>query len=86
MVPPGTASFFLTGGTAEVIGRGASILHALFGVPVGVPFSLSTVCDFSNVPTSLAHSPCDTGVPAVQGHFGFTGPGFEIQIQVTKVS
>jgi hypothetical protein len=81
-LPPGVPGFFLTGGTAEVVGPGAQILSFLFGVPVGTPFSLSTVCN----PAHLAGSPCDTGIPAVPGHFGFTGQGFEIQIQVTKVS
>jgi hypothetical protein len=91
LVPPGVPSFFVTAGTAgspstfEVTGPGAKILHALFGVPVAVPFPASMVCDFSNVPASLVGSPCDTGIPAVPGHFGFTGPGFEIQIQVTKL-
>jgi hypothetical protein len=85
-LPPGTPGFFFTGGTATVVGPGAQILHAIFGVPVGVPFPISDVCNFSNVPTSIIGSPCDTGIPAAPGHFGFTGPGFEIQIQVTKVS
>jgi hypothetical protein len=83
----GIPSFFLTGGSAELTGPGAPFIASLFGVPVGVPFDLSKVCDFSNPPTTLIGNPaCDTGIPAVPGHFGFTGPGFEIQIQVTKVS
>jgi hypothetical protein len=85
MVPPGVPSFFITDGTFEVIGPGASILHQIFGAPVGVPFPVSAVCDTSSIPASLIGSPCDTGIPAVAGHFGFTGPGIEIQIQVTKV-
>lgn len=84
-LPPGTPGFFLTGGTAEVTGPGAQILHMLFGVPVGAPFPLSAACNFSDVPTSLVGSPCDTGIPAVPGHVGFSGPGFEIEIQVTKL-
>jgi hypothetical protein len=43
------------------------------------------VCDFSNVPTSLANSPCDTGIPAIPGHFNLNSPGVELQIQVTHI-
>jgi len=85
-VPPGVPSFFVAGGTFTVSGPGASILHQIFGVPVGVPFPTSLACGPGTTAAALVGTPCDTGVPAVPGHFGFTGPGFEIQIQVTKVS
>lgn len=80
-LPPGVPGFFFTGGTAELTGPGVPP-----GVPARVPFPLAAVCNFTDAPANLIGSPCDTGIPAVPGHFGFTGPGFEIQIQVTKVS
>jgi len=85
-VPQGVPSFFITSGTLKVSGPGASILHQLFGVPVGVPFPSSLACGPGTTAEALVGTPCDTGVPAVAGHFGFAGPGAEIQIQVTKVS
>ncbi len=84
-LPPGVPGFFFTGGTAEIVGPGASVISSLFGVPVGVPFDLSLVCNFSGGPATLAGSPCDTGIPAHAGHFNLNVPGFELQIQVTKL-
>ncbi len=84
-LPPGVPGFFFTGGTAELTGPGAKVLSLLFGVPVGVPFDLSAVCNFSGGPATLAGSPCDTGIPAIPGHFHLNSPGFELQIQVTKL-
>ena len=81
-VPPGVRSFFITSGTFAVSGPGALILHQLFGVPVEVPFATS----LATTAAALAGTPCNSGVAAFPGHVGFTGPGFEIQIQVTKVS
>ncbi len=84
--PSSIPCFFLTGGTAVIQGPGAKVLSILFGVPVGVPFSLSIPCGSSSVPSSLAGSPCDTGVPAMPGHFSFRPvPTVHIEIQVTKI-
>ncbi len=84
-LPTDVPGFFFTGGTAELTGPGAEIIHQLFGVPVGVVFPLSDACNFSNVPASLKNSPCDTGIPAIPGHFNLNGPGIELQVQVTRI-
>lgn len=76
MVPPGVGDFQFISGSYEVTGPGAS----LFGVPTGVPIPLPPNC---NVAAPML---CDTGLPAVPGHFSFHPfPGFEINIQVSKL-
>jgi hypothetical protein len=71
--PKGTGlnDFFVTSGTAVLNGPGAAVL----GIPAGVPIQ---ICPF----TPLCG---DSGFPAMPGHFNRTGPGFEIQIQITEV-
>jgi len=73
LLPPGVPSFFVTSGTFEVQGPGAAIA----GLPTGVPIPFPTPC-----PAIL----CDLGLPAVPGHFAaHPFPGYEINIQVTKL-
>jgi hypothetical protein len=81
--------FFLTSGSGVLSGPGASFIYSLLGLPVGsaIPLSSSTgpsAC--GPAPTLAFGSPCDSGIPAMPGHFGFTLPALTIQIQVTKVS
>lgn len=77
-LPPGTPGFFFTSGTVTFTGPLANLL----GIPTGVPIPLSVVCPAGPTPGSL----CDTGIPAIPGHFSFNPfPGFSIQIQVTKL-
>jgi hypothetical protein len=71
--PSGPPTFFVTSGTFEVQGPAAAIA----GFPTGVPIPFPTPC-----PAIL----CDLGIPAVPGHFAaHPFPGYEINIQVTKV-
>jgi len=81
-VPPGVPSFFITSGNLEVSGPGAQLL----GVPVGVPFASSLACGPGTTAAELIGTPCDTGIPAVAGHFSFMAPGAKVQIQVTHLS
>jgi len=78
-LPSGVQGFFLTSGTVEVTGPGATLL----GIPTGVVLPLSAACG----PVALTPgTPCDTGIPAIPGHFGtHPFPGFEINIQVNKL-
>ena len=77
-LPPGVPGFFLTTGTVEVTGPGATFL----GIPTGVVLPLSVACPAGPTPGS----PCDTGIPAIPGHFGVHPfPQFEINIQVNKL-
>jgi len=72
--PPGAPDFQFTDVTVEVTGPGA----ALMGIPTGVPFPFKD----PNCPLQI----CDTGVPAVAGHFSFhPSPGVELNIQVTRI-
>jgi hypothetical protein len=71
--PPGAPDFQFTDVTVEVTGPGA----ALMGIPTGVPFTFTD----PNCPPMI----CDTGVPAKAGHFSLHAPGFELNIQVTKL-
>jgi hypothetical protein len=81
-----TPCFFFTAGTVEVTGPGAASL----GVPTGVELPLASICGSPPAPGS----PCDTGLPAIPGHFSlsgtFPGPGgstisTNVQIQVTQL-
>lgn len=73
LLPPGVPSFFVTSGTFEVQGPGATIA----GIPKGVPIPFPTPC-----PAVL----CDTGLPAVPGHVDLHPfPDYEINIQVTQL-
>ena len=73
LLPPGVPSFFVTSGSFEVQGPGAANL----GLPTGVAIPFPTPC-----PAVL----CDTGLPAVPGHFDVTPfHGYTINIQVTKL-
>jgi hypothetical protein len=69
----GLPDFLITGGTVELSGPGAAIT----GFPTGVPIPIPSPC-----PPMI----CDTGIPAVPGHFSLhQGPGVEFNIQVTKL-
>jgi hypothetical protein len=71
--PPGVPDFLITGGTVELSGPGA----ASTGLPTGVPIPIPSPC-----PPMI----CDTGIPAVPGHFSFhPSPGVEFNIQVNKL-
>jgi len=67
----GLPDFLFTSGTFRLNGPGVPA-----GVPAGVPIPLPTPC-----PAML----CDTGIPAVPGHFSFHAPGLELNIQVNKI-
>jgi hypothetical protein len=74
-VPPGVPDFLLTSGAFELSGPGAAANP--FGFPVGVPISIPSPC-----PPVI----CDTGIPAVPGHFSFhPTPGVELNVQVNKL-
>lgn len=71
-IPPGSPDFLFTKGFIEVTGPGASVV----GIPTGVVLPLD--CSIPGL--------CDTGLPAVPGHFSFLpAPGVEFNIQVTKL-
>lgn len=90
---PKTPCFFFTAGTVTLQGPGAALIPPT-GVPTGVPIPLKFPCPalvgLSSPPpidlSSLAMTPCDSGIPAMPGHFSFHPiPGISIQIQVTKI-
>jgi hypothetical protein len=71
-VPPGVADFLVTNGTLTLSGPGVPP-----GVPVHVPVPFPNPC-----PIFI----CDTGIPAVPGHFSFhPTPGVEHNIQVNRL-
>ena len=64
------ANFLVTSGTLTLSGPGAP-------GPTGIPIPIPSPC-----PGFI----CDTGIPAVPGHFSFhPGPGVELNIQVNKL-
>jgi hypothetical protein len=68
--PPGAPDFLFTSGTLELSGPGAPL-------PTGVPIPIPNPC-----PAFI----CDTGIPAIPGHFSFhPSPAAEFNIQVTKL-
>ncbi len=67
----GLPDFLFTSGTFRLTGPGVPA-----GVPARVPIPLPTSC-----PAMI----CDTGIPAVPGHFSFHAPGVELNIQVNKI-
>jgi len=71
--PLGAPDFQFTDVTVEVTGPGA----ALMGIPTGVPLTFKD----PNCPPMI----CDTGVPAMAGHFSLHAPGVALVIQVTKL-
>lgn len=73
-LPPGVPGFFVTpgAGTLEITGPGPVPPF----VTKGVPFPIPNPC-----PAFI----CDTGIPAVPGHLSIHVPGFELNIQVTKL-
>lgn len=81
-LPPGVPGFFFGAGTQVFTGPGAAFL----GIPTHVPIPFSLLCNLSNFPTSTIGNPnCDSGLPAVPGHTSIHAPGFELEIQVTKL-
>jgi hypothetical protein len=74
----GFPDFLLTSGTFTLIGPGA--VNNPFGFPLHVPIS------FPFPDGSCPAFICDTGIPAVPGHFSLhPSPGAELNIQVTKL-
>jgi hypothetical protein len=72
-LPPGTPSFFVTGGTFKARGPGAAIL----GDPTGVSIPFPSPC-----PPLF----CDLGNPSIPGHYAFTPfQGYHAKIQVNKL-
>ena len=68
--PPGAPDFLVTSGTLTLSGPGAP-------GPTGIPIPIPSPC-----PGFI----CDTGIPAVPGHFSIhPGPGVELNIQVNKL-
>lgn len=73
LLPPGVPSYFVTSGTFEIQGPGATIL----GLPSSVPIPFPTPCRAVQ---------CDLGIAAVPGHTNMHPfQGYEINIQVTKL-
>lgn len=71
--PPGAPDFQFTDVTVEATGPGARLM----GIPTGVPFTFTD----PNCPPMI----CDTGVPALAGHFSYHARGVELNIQVTHL-
>src|SRR5438309_11215120 len=68
--PPGAPDFLVTSGTLTLSGPGAP-------GPTGIPIPIPSPC-----PGFI----CDTGIPAVPGHFSFhPGPVVELNVQVNKL-
>ncbi|HYS00840.1 MAG TPA: hypothetical protein VET82_00645 [Candidatus Eisenbacteria bacterium] len=54
------------------------------GVPTGIPAHVPIPFPFPNV--GCPPMVCDTGIPAVPGHFSFhPSPGVEFNVQVNKL-
>jgi hypothetical protein len=78
-LPPGVPGFFLTAGAGrlEITGPGPLPPFLPPSVQKGVPFAIPNPC-----PPPI----CDTGIPAIAGHFSFhPTPGVELNIQVNKL-
>lgn len=76
---PCLPSFFITAGagTIEITGPGPLPPFLPPSVQKGVPFPIPNPC-----PAPI----CDTGIPAIPGHFSFhPTPGAELNIQVNKL-
>jgi hypothetical protein len=75
VLPPGLPDFLLTTGTVTLSGP---------GVPAGIPAHVPIAFPFPNV--GCPPMVCDTGIPAVPGHFSFhPSPGVEFNVQVNKL-
>jgi hypothetical protein len=76
LFPADTPCFFVTGGTVEFTGPGSP---GPTGVQLPVPCTANPADNAGN-PT------CDTGIPAVPGHFALhPAPGVHLNIQVNKI-
>ncbi len=81
-LPPTLPAFFADSGTVTFTGAGA----AAFGLPTGVPINVGLLCG------GFFNFLCDTGIPAMAGHFTFQSlagfsapPGTHFDIQVTHI-
>jgi hypothetical protein len=75
VIPPGDNDFLLTSGTVTLSGP---------GVPPGIPVHVPIGFPFPD--GSCPPMICDTGIPAVPGHFSLhPTPGAEFNVQVTKL-
>jgi hypothetical protein len=74
VLPPGLPDFLLTSGTVTLSGP---------GVPPGIPVHVPIGFPFPD--GSCPPMICDTGIPAVPGHFSLHSPGLEFNVQVNKI-
>jgi hypothetical protein len=83
-LPPGTLGFFADAGTVSFTGAGATGL----GLPTNTPINFVPLCSHG------LFFLCDTGIPAVAGHytlntipvFGLTSqPGITYAVQITHI-
>ena len=77
VIPAGFPDFLLTSGTVTLSGPGAATTGFPSHVPIPFPFGPP----INGCPPMV----CDTGIPAVPGHFSLHSPGFEFNVQVTKL-